>query len=129
MMDGDGGNAAIESVARFWERGRLVYNSVLAAVVLIWIVFSWPHFRPALTFGSLVVMLVLGLGANLCYCAAYLAEVAMRSALTGAALRRARQGLWVLGMIFALLLENYWIADEIYPNADHPPESLKEAVR
>ncbi len=37
---------------RFWEPRRLVYNFVLAAVVMVWLVASWPHFRPAFTLQS-----------------------------------------------------------------------------
>jgi len=38
---------------RYWERRRIIYNSLLTAVVLIWIVGTWPHFRPAFTWPSL----------------------------------------------------------------------------
>jgi hypothetical protein len=27
-------------------------------------------------------------------------------------------GLWLIGTLFAIVVENYWIADEIYPSAD-----------
>jgi hypothetical protein len=27
-----------------------------------------------------------------------------------------RWGLWILGTLFAFVLANYWIADEIYPD-------------
>jgi len=29
--------------------------------------------------------------------------------------KRRRWILWLMGMMFAVLFENYWIADEIYP--------------
>src|SRR5690348_4094063 len=35
--------------ARFWEPRRLLYNFLLTGVVLIWVVKTWPHFRPAMT--------------------------------------------------------------------------------
>jgi len=28
---------------RFWEPRRLVYNLILAVVVMVWLVASWPH--------------------------------------------------------------------------------------
>lgn len=106
---------ALADAIRFWELRRLVYNFVLAAVVVIWIVASWPHFRPGMTLHSLLLLSVLGLLANLCYCAAYLVEIPMQSSPLGVGWRRWRWGLWLLGMLFAILFENYWIADEIYP--------------
>ena len=40
-------------------------------VVFLWVVFTWPHFRPAFTLEALGKMLVLALLANVCYSAAY----------------------------------------------------------
>ncbi len=100
---------------RFWEPRRLIYNLVLAVVVVVWIVASWPHFRPALTPHSLLLLSILALLANVCYCAAYLVDIPMQCLSVGGSLRRLRWGLWVIGTLFAILFENYWIADEIYP--------------
>ena len=100
---------------RYWEPRRFVYNLVLAAVVLAWIVFSWPHFRPALTLSSLPPMVFLALVANVCYCAAYLVDISFQDSSLGAVWKRRRWGLWLLGTLLAILLANYWIADEIYP--------------
>jgi len=111
------------SAIRFWERRRLLYNAILATVVLLWVVLTWPHFRPALTLGSLEAFMVLGLAANLCYCASYLAEIFVQL-VSIASRQRFRWALFILGTIFALVLENYWIADEIYPYANDPPPSL-----
>ena len=100
---------------RFWEPRRLLYNAVLAAVVLAWVAFSWPHFLPAFKLDSLLLLSVLALIANACYSAAYLVDVpAGRSRLAGA-WRRWRWIAWSAGTLLAILLTNYWIADEIYP--------------
>ena len=121
------GNAAAPtslSVARFWERGRLLYNAILAAIVLLWVVLTWPHFRPVVTPLSLEFLSVFAILANVCYSAAYLADVFMRLVLPSTSLRRFRQALFVLGTLFAMLLENYWIADEIYPYVEQGPPNL-----
>ena len=108
------------NAARFWEPRRLLYNLLLTGVVLIWIVKTWPHFRPAMTLESLGIMTVLALLANLCYCAAYLAEILIQNASSGAEWNRLRRVIWVIGTGLAILFENYWIADEIYPFVQHP---------
>jgi hypothetical protein len=100
---------------RFWEPRRFIYNLVLAVVVMVWLVATWPHFRPMLTLSSLLLPIILALLANACYCAAYLLDIPMQSLSVGTALRRQRWVLWVIGTLFAILLANYWIADEIYP--------------
>lgn len=105
-----------QEAVRFWEPLRIWYNAVLFAIVLLWIVFTWPHFRPALTWVALGKMTVLGLLANLCYCAAYASEFLIQGALPRASRRRARYVVWVLGLLLAMVLTNYWIADEIYPD-------------
>lgn len=99
---------------RYWELRRIPYNLVLAAVVLAWITLSWPHFRPAFNWPSLLALIVLALLANLCYCAAYIADVPMQFSSFQNPWRRRRWILWLAGMLFATLLANYWIADEIY---------------
>jgi hypothetical protein len=106
---------AFADAVGFWEPRRLVYNLVLGGVVMTWIVASWPHFRPALTLDALLAFAVLGLLANLCYCAAYLVDIPMLLSGLGAGWKRRRWILWLLGMIVAFILTNYWIADEVYP--------------
>ncbi len=99
----------------FWEPRRLFYNLALAAVVIIWIAASWPHFRPAFTLIPFLQLLVLALIANVFYCAAYFVDLPMQFSSLKSFWTRGRWALWVLGTLFAILFENYWIADEIYP--------------
>jgi hypothetical protein len=105
---------------KFWEPRRLLYNLLLFVVVMIWLVKTWPHFRPAMNLEALGIMTVLALLANVCYCAAYLAEILIQNATTSAAWNRQRWAIWVVGTLFAILFENYWIVDEIYPFVRHP---------
>ena len=100
---------------RYWEPRRIVYNLLLVGVVMAWLFFTWPHFRSAVALGSLLFLSVFAVLANLCYCAAYVADITMQYSLFQAGWRRRRWGLWLVGTLFAILLANYWIADEIYP--------------
>ena len=103
------------NAARFWEPRRWLYNSLLFVVVVIWVTKTWPHFRPAMNLESLGVVVVLGLLANVCYCAAYLAEILIQNGTSTASWNRERWAIWLVGTLLAILFENYWIADEIYP--------------
>jgi hypothetical protein len=100
---------------RFWEPRRLFYNLVLFAVAVSWLAATWPHFRPALKLIPMLQFSILALLANVCYCAAYLVDLPMQSSALNAVWRRQRWALWLVGTLFAILLENYWISDEIYP--------------
>lgn len=123
---------SLAEAARFWEPRRLVYNLVLSAVAVGWVVATWPHFRAALTLESFAPLAVLALLANVCYCAAYLVDIGMQKSAYdtkgstfwgtfwgadwGAGLRHRRWALWVVGTLLAVVAEFYWIADEIYPD-------------
>ena len=110
-----GWRASLGDAVRFWEPRRALYNIVLAAVVLAWVVITWPHFLPALKPDSLLLLLVLALLANACYSAAYLADVPVGHSRLAGVWRRCRWMVWSAGTLLAILLANYWIADEIYP--------------
>jgi|SRR5580658_2377148 hypothetical protein len=101
---------------RFWEFRRLFYNLALAAAAIFWLVATWPHFRPAFTLHSLFLLSILALLANACYCAAYLIDIPMQLSTLNSTWKRRRWILWLVGTLFAFLLANYWIADEIYPD-------------
>lgn len=98
----------------YWELRRIPYNLVLTAVIIAWIILSWPHFRPALTWPNLLTLAVLAMLANLCYCAAYIADVSLQFSSFQNLWRRRRWILWLVGTLFAILLTNYWVADEVY---------------
>jgi hypothetical protein len=101
--------------SRFWEPRRVIYNLVLTVVVAFWVWFTWPHFRPAINLNALLFLCVLATLANICYSAAYFVELTIRGSASSVNLNRQRWLLWSMGMIFAVVLENYWIVDEIYP--------------
>jgi hypothetical protein len=103
------------NAARFWEPRRLIYNAALTATALFWLFKDWTHFRPALSWHFLGVIAVLALLANLCYCAAYLADVVIQNVLLNSRWNRSRWAIFTLGTLFAMLFESYWINDEIYP--------------
>lgn len=105
----------ISDAIRYWEPRRVVYNGLLTAVVVAWVALTWPHFRGAMSLGALSYLFVFAALANVCYCAAYVADLPMQCSAFRAVWRRGRWGLCLAGTLFAILLANYWIADEIYP--------------
>ncbi|MGA3293860.1 MAG: hypothetical protein ABSE45_07750 [Candidatus Acidiferrales bacterium] len=105
----------LTNAIRYWEPRRIIYNFVLAVVVAAWLGSTWPHFRETLTLHSLLLLFILAALANICYCAAYVADVPMQHTQFQGIWRRCRWGLWLTGMLLATVLANYWIVDEIYP--------------
>lgn len=113
--EGDGMWRSFVAAARFWEPRRLPYNLVLAAVVIFWIAWTWPHFRPAFHLVPLLQLVVLAILANVCYSAAYFADLVLQAITPAGLWKRERWVLWVAGTLFAFVFTNYWIGDEIYP--------------
>jgi hypothetical protein len=60
---------------RYWELRRLVYNGVLALVVMGHLLLAWPGSREKLSFDLALGIFFLAVLANVCYCAAYVADV------------------------------------------------------
>ena len=112
--------ALLDDALRYWEPRRIVYNLVLAAVVFAWLILTWPHFRPALTLQALLLMFVLAVLANVCYCGAYAVDIPLQCSSFRGLWLRWRWGLWLTGVLFAAILATYWIADEIYPYVPAP---------
>ena len=107
--------ALLADSLRFWELRRIFYNLALSIVALAWLLVTWPHFRPALTLTPLFLFFILALLGE---------RLVLRRLSRGhshAALSPCRRletpplGTFVTAL-FAILLENYWIADEIYPD-------------
>jgi hypothetical protein len=106
---------SIRNATRFWESRRLIYNAILTATTLFWLIKDWSHLLPAFTWSSLGIVTVLALLANLCYCAAYLADLAIQNLVADSRWNSTRWAIFTLGTLFAMLFESYWINDEIYP--------------
>jgi hypothetical protein len=106
---------SIRNATRFWEPRRLIYNAILTATTLFWLIKDWTHFLPAFTWSSLGIVSVLALLANLCYCTAYVADLAIQNLVPDSRWNRTRWAIFSLGTLFAMLFESYWINDEIYP--------------
>lgn len=66
---------AVSEALTYWEPRRIVYNAVLAFIVLAYFAINWPYSRSVVTFNGVSVVFVLAVLANICYCTAYLGDV------------------------------------------------------
>ena len=94
----------ITDAIRYWEPRRLVYNSVLAIIVLVraWPVLSshWSgEWLPALA-----TLFVLAVAAHIAYCAAYPVDVFLQGSAFRATGRRYRWVLLMTGLLTAAAL-------------------------
>ena len=108
-----GFRAIISDAIAYWEPRRIGYNLILTAIVVGRVSLTWPHSRGAIALENLLILFVLAVLANVCYCAAYLVDVPVQYSTFREQWRRWRWVLWVLGMCLAGLMTFYWTVDEM----------------
>lgn len=93
---------------RYWEPRRLLYNGVLASVVLVHFIAAWPTSRAFLAWDSLLGLFLLVVLANVAYCAAYVVDLFVQMSVLRATWVRWRWALLVVGLAFAAVLTHFF---------------------
>ena len=92
---------------RYWEPRRLIYNVVLAAIVLWHFFLAWPASKTVITLNGVLGLFLLAVLANVVYCVAYIADLFIQLSGFRASWRRYRWLLLVLGIIFASVITRF----------------------
>lgn len=85
----------------FWERHRLIYNAVLAFIVLLGFALAWPRSAKWLHRPALPTFVEWALLANLAYCSAYLMELLFHFSSNRDRWQHWRKALFVAGVLLA----------------------------
>ena len=93
---------------RYWEPRRLVYNAVLALIVVGYFFASWPASQRTFTFDGILFLFVLAVLANGCYCAAYIADLFAQFTGFRPLWLRWRGLLLALGIVFAAIITRFF---------------------
>jgi hypothetical protein len=99
--------ALLTDAIRYWEPRRFIYNAVLALIVLGYFLAQWPGSRRACTFDGLLCLFALAVLANLCYCAAYVADIFVQFSGFQTLWIRWRWVLLALGITFAAIIARF----------------------
>jgi hypothetical protein len=94
-------SAYAANALRYWEPRRLIYNAVLALVVLGHFMARWPASRNALSMDLALGVFMLAVLANIAYCAVYVPDLFVQFSGLDAAWRRGRVLLLIIGTAFA----------------------------
>jgi hypothetical protein len=97
----------VADALRYWEPRRLVFNAVLGCVVLGHFLLRLPESRNALTFDFGLIVFLLAVIANICYCAVYVADLFVQFSGLHAAWQRGRVLLLVVGTAFAATITHF----------------------
>jgi hypothetical protein len=89
----------------FWERGRILYNAVLAAIALG--ILLWAQAEAAEWLFLAPQLFVLAVAANALYCLAYPIDLMVQASDHRARWRKLRWLLWAVGMATAAVLASF----------------------
>jgi len=97
----------IANAIRYWERGRILYNAVLAAIVIGYFVANWPVSGVRFSFDLAQFLFVLAVLANIAYCAAYPVDVFVQMSSVRTAWLRFRRALFAVGLLLAAIVARF----------------------
>jgi hypothetical protein len=107
---------ALSDAIRYWERGRVIYNLVLAAIVLGYFVANWPGSASRLSPESAQGIFLLAVLANVAYCAAYIPDMVAQLSDWRPIWLRLRWIVFAIGLGFASIITRF-IAHGMFTNA------------
>ena len=93
---------------RYWETRRLIYNAVLALIVLAYFAAALPKSVSTISLNGILFLFVLTVLANLCYCAAYFVDLFAQFSGFRALWLRTRWFLLALGIAFAAVITRFF---------------------
>ena len=100
---------------RYWEPRRLIYNAILALVVLGHVWAAWPDSRDKLSLDLVLICFVLAVIANILYCAAYVADMFLQFSGLDIATRWGRPILLTIGCTFAATIAHFVVLATFSP--------------
>lgn len=92
---------------RFWEPRRIIYNLVLAVVVVVYFFVGYPVSRTVLSLDFALGLFLLAVVANIAYCAAYLADIFVQISGFREVWQKSRWLLFVIGTTFAAIITRF----------------------
>jgi len=92
---------------RFWEPRRVIYNLVLAVIVVAYFVAAYPASKAVLSIDFALGVFLLAVVANVAYCAAYLVDIFVQISGFREVWQRGRRVLFVIGTTFAAIIARF----------------------
>jgi hypothetical protein len=106
----------ITNAIQYWEPRRLVYNLILAGIVLTYFGLNFPGSLQRLSADSILFVFLLAVLANIAYCAAYLVDIFVQISGYQAIWLKHRWMLLALGTLFAGVVTRLFARLLFYPD-------------
>jgi hypothetical protein len=107
FMDAQTFRESVTGAIRYWEPRRLVYNAVLAAIVLIYFGINYPASKAFLSIDSVLALFLLVVLANVAYCAAYPVDIFVCASSYRDQWRKYRWVIFLIGLLFAAIIPRF----------------------
>lgn len=98
----------VADALRYWEPRRIVYNALLAVIVLGYFLAGWPASKSFLTLNGVFWIFFLAVLANVCYCAAYVVDIFVQLSPLRSSWMRVRWLLFLVGLAFAAIITRFF---------------------
>ena len=107
-MDAKTFRESLTGAIRYWEPRRLVYNVVLAAIVLIYFGRNYPATKSLVSIDSLLFLFILVVLANVAYCAAYIVDIFVSASSYRDQWQNRRWIIFAIGLLFAGIITRFF---------------------
>ena len=101
----------------FWEPRRVIYNAVLATIVIAYFAIGYPASKGLLSIDFILGLFLLAVVANIAYCAAYLVDVFVQASGFREVWQRSRWILFAIGTAFAAIITRFVAMGMFHPIA------------
>jgi hypothetical protein len=108
-MDGQTFRESVTSAIGYWERRRIAFNALLAAIVLVYFGIHYPASKTVISLNFALILFVLAVLANVAYCAAYFVDVFAQSSGYREEWQKRRWILFLVGMLFAGIITRFFV--------------------
>jgi hypothetical protein len=101
---------ALTDAIKYWEPRRIIYNVVLAAIVLTYFVLNYPASKAMLlSVDGVLFVLILAVLADIAYCATYAADIFAQLSGFRFVWLKYRWILLVIGVLFAGTITRFFV--------------------
>jgi len=92
---------------KFWEPFRVLYNLVLAAIVVTYFAIGYPLSKGVISVDFCLGLFLLAVIANIAYCAAYVVDIFAQASGFRELWQRYRKLLFIIGTLVAAILTRF----------------------
>ena len=92
---------------KFWEPFRILYNLVLAAIVVAYFAIGYPTSKGLISVDFCLGLFLLAVIANVAYCAAYVVDIFAQASGFRELWQRYRKILFIIGTLVAAILTRF----------------------